>query len=120
MTVAELKKKLEKRRQLRNLLDKSYFEIYNSESECPDNLNDNLKEYDSLKNKVADLNEWYNNFINDVSADDEYISNIIHLRYSRGFSWDRISYALGGMASESCYRIAMNRYLEKYCRRNQH
>ena len=119
MTVAELKEKLEKRRQLRSLLDRSYFELYNSESVCPENQQENLKEYEALKNKVAELNQWYNNLLNDISADDEYISNIIHLRYTRGFSWDRISYALGGMASESCHRIAMNRYLEKYCRKKK-
>ena len=114
MTLKELKDRLNTRRKVRQLLDNSYAKLYDSNATSDKHTNSNNAEFNELKKQADELNKWYIELLNHITADDEYIANIIHLRYSRGFGWDKIALIMGGVASESCYRVAVDRYLKKY------
>lgn len=110
MTVKEIKAKLKTRKYLRDKLDKTYIKYYDS-SESEEIKTQNLKEFEKLKKQVDELNKWYIGFID--SIDDDYIKYLIQLRYSKGFSWDKISLIMGGCATSDCYRLAVDRYIRK-------
>ena len=44
---------------------------------------------------------------------DSYIRQILILRFINGYSWDKISFRMGGTASGDCIRKTAERYLEK-------
>lgn len=70
----------------------------------------------SILDKVSDeflrKSKEVNSFIDSIT--DTYIKQLFCMRYLSGYTWDKISVLMGGVASSDCYRHAVNRYLSKH------
>ena len=79
--------------------------------------NNVLSEFDrSVLDKISDeflqKSKEVNLFIESIS--DIYIKQLFCMRYLSGYTWNKISVLMGGVASADCYRNAVNRYLCKH------
>lgn len=64
-----------------------------------------------LRSEYEKLHAWFNDFLN--SVDDLYIKNLLYKRYQKNYSWVKISLSEGGIATDECFRKAVDRYLHK-------
>ena len=82
--------------------------------------NHGLNEQDrSVLDKISDeflqKSKEVNLFIESIT--DIYIKQLFCMRYLSGYTWVKIATLMGGVATEDCYRNAVNRYLCK-CLKN--